>query len=331
MKKFSILAWFLVMSLAVFSCSDDDEDEPNVVVPDPTAFTVKSFVTSGLSHPLGGDLDSKGNLWVSDAGTGKDDATVVMINEAGKITKALEGLPSVLMNGAFEGISHVLVHKNKLYVMHGISGKLYIADVTNFTSTSSPLDTTKVEKVDIKTYVNSQNLVNPLNSNAYALAIGPDDDLFLTEAGSNAVIRRKSNGALSVFAKFDKLPNGAEAVPTGIVWTGKEFYVSTLSGFPFAAQAAVIYKITEAGAVSVHKSGFSLLSSLELTANGKLLATQLGVFGATGFGEAEGKVVDEAGNVLASGFGMPTDIVKKSDREFYLLNYLNGKIDLLAY
>lgn len=316
----------LTFSGFVFSsCSkDSDKQEP---VPEPASFTVANFAT--VNHPIGGSVDSKGNLWVTDAGTGADDASVVMITPQGEKTTVLAGLPSIVSNGSIEGISHVLFHENKLYILHGISGMLYTADVKDFVKGSQPLALATVPSQDVKTFIDSQNLVDPLNSNAYALTMGPDGDLFFTDAGSNAIIRRKADGALSVFARIPDA-GAAEAVPTGIVWNGNEFYVTILTGFPFAPEAAKILKVDKNGTVSDYKTGFTLLSGIELSAGGKPLVTQLGIF-EMGFGATSGKVLDETGKVLAEGFGMPTDLVKKSDRAYYLLNYMNGKIDLLTY
>ncbi len=330
MKK-NKLIYFLCFALSGFillSCSkDSDEPDP---IPEPVSFTRAGFVT-GLNHPIGGSVDARGNLWVTDAGTGADDASVIMITATGEKTTLLSGLPSVVSNGSIEGISHALAHNNKLYILHGISGMLYIADVSGFTKESSPLVLEDVPSEDVKTFINAQNLVDPLNSNAYDLTIGPDGDLFFTDAGSNAIIRRKDDGTLSVFAKIPALDGGADAVPTGIAWDGNDFYVSILTGFPFAPEAAKIIKVDKSGTVSDYKTGFSTLSAINFTAGGKPLVVQLGVFGATGFGPTEGKVLDETGKVLAEGFGMPTDLIKNNDRSYYLVNYLSGDIDLLSY
>lgn len=321
------LLYFVLSGLIFISCSkESDEQEP---VPEPTTFTVSNFAS--VNHPIGGSVDTKGNLWVTDAGTGADDASVVMITPTGEKTTVISGLPSVVSNGSIEGISHLKFHDNKLYILHGISGLLYIAEVKDFGKGSQPLDLATIPSQDVKTFIDSQALVEPLNSNAYALTFGPDGDLFFTDAGSNAIIRRKADGALSVFAR---IPNAgaAEAVPTGIAWNGDEFYVTILTGFPFAPEASKILKVDKNGTVSDYKTGFTLLSGIELSVGGKPLVTQLGVFEmAQGFGATNGKVLDETGRVLAEGFGMPTGLVRASDRSYYLFNYMTGKIDLLTY
>jgi hypothetical protein len=308
------------------ACGSDDEPD---VIPEPTTLRVEEFVT-GLNHPIGGSIDSKGNLWVTDAGTGNNDASVVMINPAGEKTTFVEGLPSILANGSIEGISHPLIQGNTLFFLHGISGMLYKADVSSFAKGSAAVALTSLPSEDVKTYINSQNLVDPVNSNAYDLAVGPDNDIFFTDAGSNAVIRRKNDGTLSVFAKIPNIADQTEAVPTGITYDGDKLIVTCLTGFPFAAGAAKIFKVDKSGVVSEYKTGLTLLSSVALTVGNKPLVTQLGIFGA-GFGATDGKVLDESGKVLAEGFGMPTDIIRKDDRSFYVVNYLSGKIDLLTY
>ena len=329
MKNWRKLVCLAMCIGLLVGCSDDDDDKVDVV-PEPTSFKVSAYVND-LKFPLGADLDSKKNLWVSELGTGKDDGRILMITPSKNIVPFLEGLPSVVANGSIEGLSHVKVHQNKLYVMHGISGFLYVFDISNFTSSSSPQDLSKAQKIDFRTYVDSQDLVDPLNSNGYDVEVGPDGDLLVSDAGSNAIIRVKPSGDMSVFAKIPKASNGAEAVPTGVKWDGTHLYVSTLSGFPFSASEAVIYKITSSGAVSEYKKGLSLLSNLNFTVGKKVIATQLGVFGNTGFGDTSGKVVNEEGAVLAEGFGMPTDLVKIDERNFYIVNYLSGSIDKLSY
>ena len=76
-------------------------------------------------QPIGLTLDTKGQLWVTEAGTGKNDGSIVMITPQGTKTTAMTGFPSVIANGAIEGMSHPLFHDGKLYVLHGVSGMLY--------------------------------------------------------------------------------------------------------------------------------------------------------------------------------------------------------------
>ena len=110
-----------------------------------------------------------------------------------------------------------------------------------------------------------------INSNPYTLTIGPNNDFFIVDAGFNGIIRRNRNtGALSVFARFDPIPNPTpigppviDAVPTGIVFASNRFYVAAFTGFPFVEGLARIYEVDLNGNVSVFKDG--LTSVVDLT------------------------------------------------------------------
>ena len=111
-------------------CIRDREE----VVPEPEQLTAANFVDQ-LRAPIGLTLDTKGQLWVTEAGTGKNDGSIVMITPQGTKTTAMTGFPSVIANGAIEGMSHPLFHDGKLYVLHGVSGMLYTIDVTSVSYT----------------------------------------------------------------------------------------------------------------------------------------------------------------------------------------------------
>ena len=75
------------------------------------------------------------------------------------------------------------------------------------------------------------------------LTVGPDNDLFVVDASANAIARwNRSNGSLSSFTTFPPIGQ-SEAVPTGIVYTGSNFYVGTLTGLPVPIGAAKIYNV----------------------------------------------------------------------------------------
>ncbi|CAG5003204.1 hypothetical protein DYBT9275_03096 [Dyadobacter sp. CECT 9275] len=328
MKKIASLTAILSICiiLGIVACNDKKDDP----IPEPEEFTVTNFADQ-LRAPIGFTLDNNNRLWVTEAGTGQNDGSIVMITPEGVKTTVATGFPSVVSNGSIEGMSHPLYKDGKLYVLHGISGMLYTADVSSFQPGNTPLNLNTFQKEDIGTYVRSQNLTNPLNSNIFDLLFGADGHLYIADAGANALIRRdKSNGALSVFARIPDLATGVEAVPTGVVFDGERFLVSVLGGFPFTPGNAKIFQISTSGTVSEYKGGFTNLSHLTLSKNNKPIVLQLGNFGA-GFEASTGRVLNEDGDVLLSGLTMPTDIVRSADREFYLLSYAQGTIKKLKY
>ena len=337
MKKFSIASYskhllFMMGVLVCISSCKDDEPETIVIPDEPTSLQSTAFVKD-LHAPVGGTVDDKGRLWITEAGTGSDDAAVSMITSDGKKTVYVTGLPSELANGSIEGIGHPLFKDGKLYFLQGTtSGHLYIADVANFSAGAAAVALSSIPKEDIGTYVLSQNLVVPANTNTYSMTWGHDGNLYIVDAGSNVIIQRKtSDKSLSVFAKIPDVATGIEAVPTGIVYDGEKYIVSSLSGFPFAEGNAKAFQITKDGVVSDYKTGLTLLTSISLTAGNKPLFTQMAIFGATGFAPKSGKVVNLEGTTLLDGLTMPTSIIRYDEKKYYLISYAEGTVTKLSY
>jgi sugar lactone lactonase YvrE len=337
MKNLSIASYiksllFLVGILVSISSCKDDEPDTGVTPEEPISFQASAFVKD-LHAPVGGVVDDKGRLWVTEAGTGNDDAAVIMITADGNKTVYVAGLPSELANGAIEGIGHPFFKDGKLYFLQGTtSGHLYIADVASFASGAAAVDLSTIPKEDIATYVLSQDLVDPANSNTYSMTWGHDDNLYIVDSGSNAIIKRKtSDKTLSVFARIPEPATGIDAVPTDIVYDGEKYIVSSLSGFPFTEKNAKVYQVSKDGVVSDYKTGFTLLTSVALTVGNKPIFTQLAVFGATGFGPKTGKVVNLEGQTLLDELTMPTSIIRYGDKNYYLISYGEGTVTKLSY
>jgi len=218
----------------------------------------------------------------------------------------------------------------------GGAGKLYSVDVSSFKPGDLARTAQELTGEDIGTYVRAQQLSTPINTNLYNLTIGPDGSLYIADSGANAIIRRdKDTKALSVFARLPNVTAMAEAVPTGIVYDGSKFLVSTLSGFPFAPGAAKIYQISRMGQVSDYKTGFTALTDITLTSGRKPIVVEYGGFSLTppaiGFVPANGRVADEAGKTLATKLDLPTDIERFGPRTYYVLSHGAGTITKLTY
>ena len=329
MKKSLFLLAVLVVVCYLQSCITDHAQP----MTEPTTLKSDPFV-SNLKAPIGLALDDKGNIWVTEAGTGNNnnDGSVSMITPSGQKTVFVAGLISVINQGSIEGISKLLYRDGKLYFLHGFSGKLYIADVSSFKSGDAAVSLASIPSHDIGDFVRKQKYTDPLNSNPFELALGPDNNLYISDAGGNAIIKRdQATGDLSEFALIPKTEEGIEAVPTGIVYDGSKFLVSTLTGFPFTAGAARIFQITTSGVISEYnKIKFTTLSGITLSVNNKPIVVQHGTFG-MGFTAGTGKIVDENGNTLLEGLSQPTDIVRSGDKTYYLLSYKDGTISKLSY
>lgn len=328
MRKLQTLGYLLTL-LFFIGCEEDD-NEP---IQDPTQFTATDFV-SGLEMPVGLSIDEKGQLWVAETGTGTNDAQVSMVTPTGAVHTVVTGLNSVFANGAVEGMSHVLYDDGKLYILNGNAGRLYILDASSFKAGDSPKAASTLESEDIRTFVHSLNLTDPLNSNAYQLTFGPDDHLYIVDAGANAIIKRDKNSkALSLFAHIPNINPTTEAVPTGIVFDGSKFLVSSLSGGPFIKGSAKIFQVDLNGNVSDYKTGFTTATDILLTPNNKPLITEFAEFSLAppGFVPSTGRIANEEGVTVLGGLTMPTDLERADDKTYYVLSYAEGTIRKLSY
>jgi len=330
-KLFSLLCLFSLLIITV-GCKDD-EDAGSLF--DPLQLHATDFA-AGLKSPIGMAVDNKGQLWVTEAGTGNNDGSVSLITKDGAVHQVIAGFvssSSAESSGA-EGMSHLLYKDGKLYILNGTAGTLYIADVSSYKPGDPVVEASSLYSEDIGTYVRSLNLTDPLNSNVYSLAFGPGGDLYIVDAGSNAIIKRdKTSKALSLFTKIPSITPATEAVPTGIVYDGKKFLVSSLTGFPFTSGAAKIFQINQDGAVSEYKSNFTTISDLVLTPNNKPLVTEFARFSLTtippGFDPMSGRVANENGISLIEGLSLPTDI-ERSGSTYYVLSYGLGTVQKLT-
>ncbi len=328
-KQSSIILLFAL--LFAFSCADHDVD----LFPEPTQFSATDFA-SGLQAPIGMSVDDKGRLWVTESGTGNNDGRVSVITKEGTVYPVITGFSSVLANGLAEGLSHPLYKDGHLYILHGIEGRLYIADVSAYKPGDPTVAASSLTSEDIGTYVRSQNLTDPINSNPYNLTSGPGGHLYIVDAGANAIIKRdKSSKALSVFARFPNINPMTEAVPTGIVFDGKRFLVSTLTGFPYASGAAKIFQVDLAGNVSEYRSNYTTLTDIVLTPRHTPLVLQFAEFSLTttppGFNPMSGRVVNANGTSLIEGLSLPTAIERAGFRSYYVLSLGQGTVQKLTH
>ena len=110
----------------------------------------------------------------------------------------------------------------------------------------------------------------------------------VSDAGGNSVLVARPDGqlsALAVFANrvvanpfpFGPNPVPMQAVPTGIV-EGPDgaYYMSQLTGFPFPAGGANVYRIDpRTGAVRIHASGFTSIMDLAFDKTGTLYVLEI--------------------------------------------------------
>jgi len=191
--KAGVLKLLCIMLLFFFAgCKKGVENPPTPKV---------SIVASGLIAPMGIETDRTGNIWIAETGTANNDGKVVIVSpNRGKSGKnhtvaydAIINLASIrnAESNEIEGPAHMLYDKGMMYILAG--DYLYRANVSSFKPGDNPIDGSKLPFEDIGTYVRGLNIVTPNHSHPYNLMKGPDGDIYITDAGANAIIHRESS------------------------------------------------------------------------------------------------------------------------------------------
>lgn len=334
----------LFLSMVVLICATGCKDILDFLdEPEPRNPQVNVFAT-GLTAPMGIAADSKGRLWVTEAGTGlADDGQLSVITPQGDVFPVVKGFPSAVSpEGGIFGLNHLLLLGETLWMAHGVEGKLYKFDISSFQPGDSPLQASQLEYEDIGTFVKGHEFEGDTEeTDIINLTAGPAGDLFIVDAGANAIIRRKATtGELSVFATVPPIDNPSgdpaqvEAVPTGIVFDGSRFLVSTFTGYPFPAQRAAIYQFDLDGNASVYQTGLSSLTDIELGIDRKPVVIEYGTWTGQTFAPNSGAIVRSTphkNTPLVTGLNFPNSIERSGPRTYYFAQTFDGIIQKVVF
>ncbi len=334
MKKTSTFFRYVLFgltSVVTLSCMNDH------FVQDPP------FIT-GLNAPMGFAKESNGRLWVTEAGTGSNDAKLTLISTDGEKKTVLSGLVSVTANGTVEGIGRPYIDGDSLYFTHGTEGMLYKLKkaVSAVTFGELPLTLSAFDSREIGKFARKLPSTLDSNTNVIDMIKSTDGHLLLLDAGANAIIKRdKTTGELSSFAEFGRIttpPFPRDAVPTAIVWDGTKYLVSALTGYPFVEGSSQVYSVSADGkTISVYKSGFTSLIHLELDKNNKPVVLQFATFvqppppPTPGFQSGTGKINAENGTHLLGNLDKPVDLIRYGANDYYLLSNGDGTIKKISF
>jgi hypothetical protein len=325
----------LVFAFTV-SCTD------HVIVPEPERFFSEQVV-SGLVSPFATGKGENGNLWITEVGTGNNDGKISVITPDNVVHEAIVGFTSAISeeDGLPDGLTHISYKDGMLYFVMGRGGIFYQVDMSDFTPGDAPIQASTLTGQNIGEWVlNYDFTVDTEMTHLFDFTWGPNGDIFFTDAAANAIIKRKSNGDLSVLTQFGQVANPlaplgppmVDFVPTGIVYDGTSLLVSSLTGFPFNNGKATIQKINPIdGSFSEYKGNFTALTDLVLTPANKPLALHFANFVLPGFQPNTGQILSEDGNVLLDGIMMPTDIERTGERTYYMTSMEAGAVYKVTY
>ena len=326
--------WLMIL-FGNLGCQDHREPLQPQIIP----------FASGLVAPLGMETDTKGQVWVTQAGSGTtNDGQLSMITPQGEVFTVVTGFVSqVSPEGAVFGLNHLLLQGTTLYLLHGVEGRLYKFDIASFQPGNPPVLAQSLAFEPVGDFVKAYPFINDTDeTDLFNLTIGPDGDLFIVDAAANAVIRRKAaTKELSVFATLPPIitnnPSGGtdtlEAVPTGIVFDGQKFLVSNFTGFPFPTEQAPIYQVQLDGKTSVYQTGLSTLTDIELDATGQPIVLEYGTWTGQGFTDNSGTIVRstaQSNMFLLRGLNFPNSIKRSGPNTYYIAQTFDGTIQKIT-
>lgn len=162
----------------------------------------------------------------------------------------------------------------------------------------------------------------PIDSNPYGVLAEPGRQ-FLTDAGGNSVLEVSATGVVSLVTTLPPTPTGSEPVPTEVV-RGPDgaLYVSTLTGVPFTAGAAAIWRVAPGAAPQIYQGGFKTITDFDWGPDGSLYVVQY-ASSPTFFGQP-GLLIrvapGGARTVLNSALTNPTGVLAGPDGAIYVSN-----------
>jgi hypothetical protein len=272
-------------------------------------------VASGLDSPRHLSFAADGELYVAEAGRGGAgpcaphpslgvfcfgfSGAVTQVQDSGPDPRVLTGLPSIL-NGDGEalGPSDIAFTGSQKFVLSiGLGGS------DQFRAAFGPqgallgtLLTGKLKHEGVSLFADvlaNEAVANPdgtdIDSNPVGL-VRDGEGYVLADAGANAVVRASHDGTFTTITAlppgsalappFLGLPPGTQiptdAVPTSVV-PGPDgaYYVSQLTGFPFEAGDANIWRVVPGGSRTVYASGLTNVTDLAFGPDGSLYAVEI--------------------------------------------------------
>ena len=327
------------------------------------AATSWTTVASRLDNPRGLDFAPNGALYVAEAGRGGGvGAPSIPGTEApnpppfyfgttGAITRVsngvqeriVTGLPSLApqdgnrangpSNVSFGQVGHALVtiglgrppHLRAVLISKGATTA---ADLATLQQMNQNGQMKRVADIGTFEALNNPDSPNIADSNPTGVSSEKAGGAYVVDAGGNSLLHVSGNGSVSVTAVFPNI-GAMQAVPTGVA-RGPDgaLYVSQLTGFPFPAGGAKIFRVVPGSAPTVYATGFTNIIDLEFDAHGNLYVLEIDRNGLLAMGpagrlariNASDKSVEE---VAAAGLTliMPGGLAIAPDGSIYISNF----------
>jgi hypothetical protein len=239
-----------------------------------------TVVASGLDNPRGMAFGPEGALYVAESGRGGISPCIVLRGQpacygpTGALRRVWRGtqvrvaadLPTYIMPSGEEGGPADVSFQGRggAYVTVGFGGdpalRAGFGPVGELFGTLLKVAASGHWKViaDVSAHETAENPAGgPVDSNPFGILAEPGARI-IADAGANALLRVAANGDVSTIATFPARPvRSTGAVPTDVVAGPDGAYdFSELTGVPFAAGAAQIYRVVPGAPATVALTGF---------------------------------------------------------------------------
>jgi hypothetical protein len=295
------------------------------------ALAQSGFAVPNLGNPRGLSI-ADGNLLIAEQKGGK----LLSVAADGAVTTIAEGL----VTGEYTSPEGPSVAGPDAVVKDGDTYFFIVGGSTATVAGSEAVYTLKPGEApqllaDLGAYEKANNTGDDkkpdgtpdIESNPYSLVADGKGGVFVTDAAANAIFHVDPAGTITPYALFADRENPLagqvggptfDQVPTGLV-SGPDgaLYVTTLTGFPFPAGAARVYRVADGngdgdalddGEVTVFAEGLTTATDLAFDTDGSLLVTE---FSTDMLKQAPGRLVrvqDGAVTEVAAGLISPTAV-----------------------